>query len=366
MAADIDDGEASRLYAEDLEGARAMFDAACSACGLELHDHLIGDSGDSLRVALCGPGDAACTLVVLSGLHGIEGHCGSAAQVALVRRLADHDGPVRVILVHGINPGGIRAFRRTNADNVDLNRNYLSDHAALADVGPQARAIGRLFSSRALSRLPDAAWFAVFVASVIARGGMRQVKETLAGGQYFDPQAVFYGGAALAPELQALNAALGPLLAGARPDRTILFDLHSGIGGYKVPSLLANGPSLLPMREIFGMPVSDGHAGDQAVYPARGDVIRGLKTAFGLEGACGVTFELGTGPAARTLLALRAANSALVHFPDDARCVARARAQMLRAFCPQDAAWRGTYVREAGTLLARALHFLTTRADADV
>ncbi|OIQ31592.1 MAG: hypothetical protein BM562_06995 [Alphaproteobacteria bacterium MedPE-SWcel] len=365
---DITDAEAQTLYATGFEGARSLFDAACREYGLEMSDHPIGESGDSLRLAQCGPVSSAAKLIILSGLHGVEGHCGSAAQIAFIRRLAGDRPHVHVVLVHGINPGGMRALRRTNADNIDLNRNFLTDqdYAALARVSDRSRAIGRLFSNPVLSYLPDLPWLAYFAAYVATHGGMSAVKEVLAGGQFFDPKAVFYGGTARAPELRSLEAALRPILANARADRTILFDLHSGIGDYAQCSLLANGGTDLPLDDVFGRAVSDGHEGDQAVYPARGDVIRGLKTRFCLTRACGVTFECGTGPAAGTLMALRAANSAHMIRPGSPARQALARRRVQRAFCPDDPVWRGIYVRESSALMARAFSYLSSRVERHV
>ena len=84
-------------------------------------------------------------LIHCSGTHGIEGYLGSAIQLRFLhelflqnaQRLCTTDNvrapptkntPVKkVLLIHAINPYGMRHHRRTNENNVDLNRNVLSD-----------------------------------------------------------------------------------------------------------------------------------------------------------------------------------------------------------------------------------------------
>ncbi|KAL9182926.1 hypothetical protein ACHAXT_004205 [Thalassiosira profunda] len=73
-----------------------------------------------------------------SGTHGVEGYLGSAVQLRFLHELflenqnlhrsPDNSGRVRkILLIHSVNPYGMRHHRRTNENNVDLNRNVLDD-----------------------------------------------------------------------------------------------------------------------------------------------------------------------------------------------------------------------------------------------
>lgn len=355
--ADLSDQDILDCYDDRFEDTRRRLRDLCAAQGLRWSEFPIA-GGDSLCRVDIGPGEATGRLIVLSGVHGIEGFCGSAVQIALLRRFAARPPGTRVILLHMVNPAGARAGRRTNRDNVDLNRNLLFDHAALARVDGRARTIGRLFSSPVLSRLPDPVWVPLALARAMVSGGLATVRKTLAGGQFFDPGAPFFGGRALAPELATLLTAVGDAVGAGTASRTILFDLHSGVGRYGAASLLGHGESALSPRTIFGVPVADGHGPKGVGFPARGEVIGGLKARLDATEACGVTFEFGTGPALGTLLAIRASNSAHAHFPASRRREQAARARMTRAFCPDDPAWRIGYVRRALHFLDRAIHCL--------
>ena len=77
----------SATYAE----ARDKFLSAARAAGASLspyvHPERGPDGGEvATDVAWIGPADAAGVLVLVSGTHGVEGHCGSGAQVDWLRR----------------------------------------------------------------------------------------------------------------------------------------------------------------------------------------------------------------------------------------------------------------------------------------
>ena len=96
-----------------------------------LNPHAKGPNGEPLYLdtARFGAADAANMLVLISSTHGVEGHCGSGAQIAWLAT----GGPAKLptgtgaLLVHAINPSGFAWTRRVNEDNVDLNRNFV-DH----------------------------------------------------------------------------------------------------------------------------------------------------------------------------------------------------------------------------------------------
>ncbi|OEU06066.1 hypothetical protein FRACYDRAFT_266453 [Fragilariopsis cylindrus CCMP1102] len=75
------------------------------------------------------------TIIHSSGVHGVEGYAGSAIQLAILELLtASNKAQQRierrptVILMHAINPVGMKEYRRCNENNVDLNRNNIIIH----------------------------------------------------------------------------------------------------------------------------------------------------------------------------------------------------------------------------------------------
>src|SRR5258708_37200548 len=122
-------------FSESYAEARAKFCSAAADAGGALRSWLNpkakGPNGELLYLdtARFGPADATNMLVLISSTHGVEGHCGSGAQIAWLRT----GGPTKLpngtgaSLIHAINPYGFAWTRRVTEDNVDLNRNFV-DH----------------------------------------------------------------------------------------------------------------------------------------------------------------------------------------------------------------------------------------------
>ncbi len=357
---ELPDEDLLAAYTDHLAIARRQFAQSALSAGAQYWETLIGNGPARVAFAHLGPNNAPRSLVVISGVHGIEAVCGSATQVTLLARyLEGVPSGVSILLVHVLNPDGMDRLSRTTVGNVDLNRNLVADHSAFA-ADERARAVGRLFSSRALAWLPGRVWVAVLLFHILRSRGTSALRNTLAGGQFFDPNAPFYGGSSPAPEVEVLCEELAKAVGGRSVEQLAFFDLHSGIGQFGETSLIANGGDLAQCEALFGAPVSPGHDAPQAVYPVRGDLIRGVKARLGIPGATSATFECGTGPALATLLALREDN--VCRLNGYATRVNGAARRMKRAFCPNEAGWRLTYVRTAHRHIDHALARLSAEA----
>ena len=103
--------------------------AAAGATLTEIDHPLNGRLGEKLAVDLAwlGPADARSVLVTVSGTHGVEGHYGSGCQVGWLTDAGGGALPdgVAHLLIHASNPHGFSWTRRTNEDNMDINRNFL-------------------------------------------------------------------------------------------------------------------------------------------------------------------------------------------------------------------------------------------------
>ncbi|PYZ93065.1 hypothetical protein CR194_07660 [Salipaludibacillus keqinensis] len=68
-------------------------------------------------------------ITITSGEHGIEGYAGSAIMNVFIEKHLPYVNPrtTGIRLVHGVNPWGMRNWRRVSENNVDLNRNYIRD-----------------------------------------------------------------------------------------------------------------------------------------------------------------------------------------------------------------------------------------------
>lgn len=65
--------------------------------------------------------------IISSGIHGAEAFTGTALQRLFLKKiLSKSQLQANLLLIHTINPFGFEKFRRTNSQNVDLNRNFFS------------------------------------------------------------------------------------------------------------------------------------------------------------------------------------------------------------------------------------------------
>lgn len=196
-----------------------------------------GPKGETLTTDLAwiGPEDAAKVAVLISATHGVEGFCGSGAQVAWMRSDSARRLPpdVAVLVIHAINPYGFAWIRRVTEEGVDLNRNHVDftkplpenpGYAELADAFVPAEIEGPVLEA-ALAKLK--AWR--------ERHGDAAYYRAYSAGQYTHPDGVFYGGAGPTWSRRTTEAICQRFLARRRYVAGV--DFHTGLGphGYGDP-----------------------------------------------------------------------------------------------------------------------------------
>jgi len=103
--------------------ARRIFHAAAKNADAVLGEYrhpLPGPCGEALftDTALLGNSNAERLVIVSSGVHGVEGFCGSACQIALLHSgLLAGAKSCAILLVHALNPFGFAHLRRTNEES---------------------------------------------------------------------------------------------------------------------------------------------------------------------------------------------------------------------------------------------------------
>ncbi len=157
-------------FSESYAEARSKFCAAAATAGGAIRSwfnpNAQGPNGEWLYLdtARFGPADATNMLVLISSTHGVEGHCGSGAQIAWLATggAAKLPKDTGALVVHAINPYGFAWTRRVNEDNVDLNRNFL-DHSAPLPENPDYDRLNAVLNPAALEA-EDVAAFVTAVA----------------------------------------------------------------------------------------------------------------------------------------------------------------------------------------------------------
>ncbi len=224
--------EAARYFAQSYAEARAKFLAACDAAALDVTSHihpLLGRDGEALAmdVARFGAADARSLLLISSACHGVEGFCGSGVQSALLADTGFHRhanaAGVAVLYVHGLNPWGFSWWRRTTNENVDLNRNFHDFSKPLPRNDAYDDIAHWLVPHTWPSPEADAA-----LAAYAAQHGAWAMQSAVSGGQYSQPEGLFYGGRSVTWSQQALRQVLRD--HASHCERLAWIDLHTGLG----------------------------------------------------------------------------------------------------------------------------------------
>jgi hypothetical protein len=353
-------------YAE----ARNRFVEAARERHLDVETHVLpnrrGADGETLAmdVALLGPPDAANVLVLTSATHGIEGHCGSGAQVGLLHDedflRAVNEARVAVLFVHAVNPHGFSFGRRVNEDNVDLNRNF-RDFTVPAPVNA---AYAEVHAWLIPATWPPPAENEAAIGAYIAAHGERAFQAALTGGQYAFPDGLFYGGRQAAWSNRSLRAVLRRHAAGCR--RIGWIDFHTALGprghGEKIYAGRDRAADLARARSWWGAEVTSFYDGSSTSAK-----IGGLVTNAGYEECPNAEFtaiglEYGTVPLRQVFAALRADH--WLHRHPDAPVALRRdiRQQMREAFYIDATDWKEQVYGQARTAALQALAHLGAEA----
>jgi hypothetical protein len=255
----------SDSYAE----ARGKFLAACGEASARItsypREELYGEAGEALAtdVACLGPEGSKRAAIVICGTHGSEAFSASAV---LTRWLLSRNGvepDTRIVLVHAINPWAFSYRTRTDENNVDINRNFITGEDGPTLDNPAYDAVAHLLHadpSDAASALElHRAYKAYFEANGWALEG------EIWQGQWHRPDGFMYGGQTPSWSNITFRRIVREHLSGAN---TIGFlDWHTGIGQFGEIVHL-----------IFDAPKSEAHRAASAWWELVTDTEAAFKT----------------------------------------------------------------------------------------
>ena len=346
------------FYSSTYEEARSRFIESATVAGATLSKHSLGlENGTAdefaIDVATLGPDDAP-TLVVSSGLHGVEGFFGSAIQLAMLDKYDTHIAKdIRWVFIHAINPFGFAKVRRFNEDNVDLNRNFLLPGSQYTGAPADYDQLNSLLNpatkpSRYEPFLLKAIW-------TIVRYGLRALQKSIAEGQYEYPHGIFYGGSKSSRAMEAIQENCEQWM-GASP-KVLHVDFHSGLGAFGEYKLmlneLAGSERCQWYRNVFGHNLVE--AQDDSAYRATGTMGRWLQHRFADRDYRFVTAEFGTYGPLRVVTAIRAENRAHQFAAAQSQCYQVAKRELMECFCPADVSWRRKTVAAGLDILKQAV-----------
>ena len=345
---------AEEYFSPDYQTARERFRAAATNAGAALHAIALpaqGPHGEALTIDIAWLGALRPRHVFLhtTGVHGVEAYTGSAVQLALFDQPPAPGPEDALVLVHVLNPYGMAWLRRTNENNVDLNRNFLLDGAPWSGAPELYRALDPLLNP---ASKPSRDRFGLRAAAAVVRYGFHRVKQAVAEGQYEFSRGLFFGGRELEPGPKLYIEWLRRHLSVT--EYLFALDLHTGLGRRGTDTVLPRGAADATAPDILAVALGRKFA-DTAkpgvAYAVRGGLGGALTHVLpGVSIDC-VLQEIGTYPPLNVLHALREENR--WHFFGDGSIVHPAKQRLREALCPAAVDWRRRAI-ELGTGLAKA------------
>jgi hypothetical protein len=298
-------------FAADYSAARAKFLAAVGLLGGDVRSYdnpLRGPQGEALAtdVAWIGPRAARKLLVTVSATHGVEGFCGSGAQIdwLLGQGLRGVPSDTALLFVHAINPHGFAWLRRVTEEGCDLNRNFI-DFAEGAPANPGYAELADALVPPEITG-PGLAAAEAQIAAWRAEHGERAFQIARGGGQYTHPHGVFYGGSEPTWARRTLEAIIAADCAGR--DLVAIVDFHTGLGPFGYGEPIAGNPpdsaGFARARDWYGDSLTAPTLGTSSSVPKNGMAEAAWCRALG-DRAIYVALEYGTYPPDRGRVALR-------------------------------------------------------------
>ena len=346
------DGQADSRFSSDYVVLRDTFQKACTAARASVEEFphpLNGPHGERLaaRVARLGASSARKLLIVLSGVHGIEGAYGSTCQTALLEQglLRELPPDVGIILVHLLNPWGVAWQRRANEDNVDIDRNFI-EWSGSRPANAAYEALHPVFACSEwegpLRNQADA-----LLEDFISKSGSEALRQVVDKGQYAHADGACFGGDGPTWSNRTLHQIIDRYCAGVTD--AVCFDLHSGVGSYGHTQLAAFGyedsefararAAFGPALTTNGPDAAPGHAAGTTAVPT-GSLLGSLPALAPHTRFTRVTMKCGAGDARSAFDALTADHWLQLYGDPGSVLGKRIKLELRELFNPPDADWR--------------------------
>ena len=190
-------------------------------------------------------------IIITSGIHGPESYLGSAAQILFLSKYLDKMNRTNtsVLLVHSLNPYGFKYGRRTNEDNIDLNRNLSIDkdifniknsgHSSMLDVLSPEGEVDSMFLSNFIWSL---------IKKLVSGLAISEVRNGITSGQYKHPKSIYFGGTDFSQQRNFLMKLYKKVIPAY--SQVLALDLHTGLGEKGTLHLISGGKDYLSSSSI--------------------------------------------------------------------------------------------------------------------
>ena len=371
------------------------------------------DTIDAILLTVRVPENHVVNIIHSSGTHGVEGYLGSAVQIRFLHELFlqneasimqnkgqekaseyENEQVRKILLIHAVNPFGMRHHRRTNENNVDLNRNVLApdkikdvierdpNYFGYVDLDPALNPVDSPIPRQIVKDLPELSSYNAIhefmkevwsiasvigsIVKIIASKGYSNGKRTVVSAQYHKKEGIFYGGNgrwenSVVAVQHAIDEFAGFSLSSRDAEtqsKVFWIDVHTGLGKYGSYALIEKETpennlwisqlnrlvkGLEEKQASSSKAVSSGY--EQTVGFINGDVLCAPPSCFA------VSQEFGTRPGVAVILSLVLENKGF-HWGKNEFAYLTSN-----AFQPQRLSWRRVALRGGSELLLASLKF---------
>lgn len=300
-------------------------------------------------------------LLFTTGEHGIEGYVGSAMLEHFIQTYIPRLDPetTGICLVHAIDPWGMKHWRRTNPNNIDLNRNFVWETSQLErSFNPGYSDLKAFFGLKGdIKRLRREKLLFLFrYLQCLVQTGKADFWDAKILGQYAYPMGIHYGGMQIQEEVEVIKSIYRQAFESC--SSLLHLDMHTGYGPrYQmtlVNSVLEPKSSADFVREI-GYP-RVAAMNPEEFYEVRGDMIDYVymlrQQEFPAVSLYATSFEFGTFGLShwgkfRSMRAMVQENQLYWYGARTKKIKDRVRKEFLESFSPSEAKWRRKAVADA-------------------
>ncbi len=236
-----------------------------------------GPNGEELSIDFlyAGPKDASKVLLHVSGIHGVEGYAGALVQDRIYGSHQFKDSSCGVVFVLCANPYGMSWVRRTNFENVDLNRSYFAgrDREQMQNYG--YRYFSKLLAPDSKLQQIKGVFEALYWARKI---GKNEMVQAISGGQKEFPQGLFYCGLKNPIEIVTIRKTVAHLFPKIK--NLYAIDVHTGLGPFLGETLYGDQEITEEHLEFFSRVIKKPvvqSSKDEGSYENKGYWSRGLR-----------------------------------------------------------------------------------------
>lgn len=369
----------SALYPESYESAKANFRSLSAGLHATYTDvqyfplWIASGIDSDLTIDVCyipAQGDSLNLLILSSGVHGVEGYVGHAAQQLFIENYLNNEllQNTGVLLIHAVNPYGFKYTRRVTENNVDMNRNSPSTpdlyetrnegYSQVYDlINPQKKVRVNSLENR---------FFFVKAINEIRKASLPVLRQAVLQGQYNYPEGLYFGGKAPEPQIEVLEPVIAQI---SQPyNRIMILDLHTGYGERGKLHLFPNPMEDEERRKLEsmfdGFEIDWGDTDD--FYTVTGDFAGFVGSINPGKEFYPMVFEYGTLNSQTTMGSLKSIhimileNQGYQHGFASAKDSLRVKADLLEMYFPESENWRNYSMQQTRDVFDVVLPRFTT------